>query len=617
MCGIAGYMGDGNKKILTSMLKAISHRGPDHSGLFIEGKVGLGSNRLSIIDLSPLGNQPMSDDIKSLTITFNGEIYNFMDLRKRLEKKYKFHSKTDTEVLLYAYKEWGVNCLQKLNGMFSFVIYDKQKNILFGARDRLGEKPLKYFFDGINFAFASEIKGLLPFVKIREIDPIAINHYLTFSYVPAPLTGFKNIYKLPPGHYFLFKNNKLTIKKYWNISFNKKLSLSEEQWKNLLLKELKNSVESRLIADVPIGVFLSGGIDSSAVVTLMSQLTDDKIKTFTIAFENPKFDESKYADLISKRFNTKHKVLKVDNKVMAEVFKKLPNYFDEPFADNSVIPTILLSKLASRYVKVVLTGDGGDENFAGYERYNIVSFASIYGKIPKVLRTVIANTANLVNLLLSSRFIERLYRYTKTFGQPFFRKYLQYSSFFDNETKLDLYTPEFLSKVKKYNSFEVHRDFYRKGPDLDNALSIDINTYLPEDLLFKTDIASMAFSLEARAPFLNHELLELTAQMPDNLKVNLFNKKYIFKKILKDLLPDEVIYRKKQGFVVPIDQWLKKDFKKFTIDTLTSNKFKETGIFDEVRLSTYLEDYFEGRKAISGNSIFALMTLALWVDKYF
>lgn len=625
MCGIAGYVGRGDKKTLMTMLNATHHRGPDDQGIFIDGEVGLGSNRLSIIDLSENGKQPMFDGSKSVYIVFNGEIYNFLNLRKQLEGKYKFKSKTDTEVLLYAYKEWGISCLNKINGMFSFVIYDKQNNLLFGARDRLGEKPLKYYFDGNLFAFASEIKGLLPILKSKqELDPIAINHYLTLQYVPAPYTGFKNIFKLPPGHFFIFKNGplrearKLQIKKYWSVSFSKKLSLSKEEWEEILLEKLKESVRARLIADVPVGAFLSGGIDSSAIVALMTQVTSQRIKTFNISFDDPNFDESKYASLVSKQYKTDHKTFRVTNKMMADVFTKLADYYDEPFADNSVIPTLALCKFASKYVKVALTGDGGDENFAGYDRYNIVSFADMYRQVPKLARDILSTCARKANSVCSTRFTDRLCRYTKTFNQPFYRKYPQYSSFFDNETKFGLYSTEFRNKVAESDTFGLFKQVYNPNiSDLDNALNIDISTYLPEDLLFKTDIASMAYSLETRAPFLNHELLELTAQMPHQLKIKFFNKKYIFKKILKNnhLVPNEILNRPKRGFVAPIDKWLKEDYKDLVIETLLSKKFKNADIFNHNKLEMYLQDYFRG-KGISSNNIFALLSLSSWFNKY-
>jgi asparagine synthase (glutamine-hydrolysing) len=333
MCGIAGYAGKGDKNSLEKMLEATSHRGPDSRGTFVDGNIGLGANRLSIIDLSPFGKQPMFDQDKSLSIVFNGEIYNFHDLRKQLVRKYRFQSKTDTEVVLYAYKEWGVDCLRKLNGMFSFVIYDRTKQLLFGARDRLGEKPLKYYVDRGNFAFASEVKGLLPIVSKIEIDPIAIHHYLTLQYVPAPFTGFQKIFKLPPAHYFLYKDGKLQIKRYWEFFFAEKLSLAEKEWEELLLAKLIESVKSRLMADVPFGVFLSGGIDSSCVVALMALFSKRPIKTFTISFDEASFNEAQYANIVARQYRTNHKVLQVTQKMMGDLFTHLADYYDEPFAD--------------------------------------------------------------------------------------------------------------------------------------------------------------------------------------------------------------------------------------------------------------------------------------------
>lgn len=618
MCGIAGYVGQGDRKTLLEMLNATVHRGPDDQGIFIDGKVGLGNNRLSIIDLSKNGRQPMLDDKGTICVVFNGEIYNFHKLRKKLDSKYNFRTKTDTEVLLYAYKEWGTNCLTRLNGMFSFVIYDKVKNMLFGARDRLGEKPLKYYFDGNLFAFASEIKGLLPILKgNKEIDPIAVNHYLTLQYVPSPLTGFKNIYKLSPGHFFIFKDGKLQIKKYWSISFEKKLHLQEEEWEDILLKKLNESVLSRLISDVPLGVFLSGGLDSSAVVALMSKVTSQKIKTFSISFDDPKFDESNYASIVAKKYHTDHKSFNVNNKMMSEILSNITDFYDEPFADNSAIPTLALCKFASKYVKVALTGDGGDENFAGYERYSVVDIYNIYKRVPPNLRKIFSSGAVLTDNIVLNKFSGRVRTYTNTFNLPFYKKYLYYSCFFDNKTKFSIYSEEFLKTVTGFDTFNLFKSLYnRKLSDLDNALNIDISTYLPDDLLFKMDTASMVNSLEVRAPFLNHELLELTAKMPHELKIKFFNKKYIFKKILKknQFLPNEIINRGKKGFVVPIEKWLKKDYRELLIESLSSKKFKNTNIFDDDKLQEYLEAFFQGK--VSANNIFALLSLSLWINKY-
>lgn len=619
MCGIAGYVGNGDKKTLVAMLQSISHRGPDDNGIFIDGEIGLGHNRLSIIDLSSRGKQPMFDSEKTVCIVFNGEIYNFQDLRKQLESKYSFKSKTDTEVLLYAYKEWGVRCLEKLNGMFSFVIYDKKKQLLFGARDRLGEKPLKYYLDRNIFAFASEIKGLLPILKSTpEIDPVAIDHYLTFQYVPVSHTGFKNIFKLPRAHYFIFKNGKLQIKQYWDISFTEKLSLSEEDWEEMLLQKIKESVKTRLIADVPIGVFLSGGVDSSAVVALMAQNSRLPVKTFSIGFEDPNFNELKYANIVAKHYQTDHQTFKVTYRMMSDIFVRLADYYDEPFADNSAIPMLLLSQLTRKHVRVALSGDGGDENFGGYTRYNVVAFSQFYKRVPKIARSLLTTGARITDLVANTKLTHRAYTYATTFDLPFYERNVYYNCFFDNKTKNHLYTREFRELIDNSDSFQIFKSLYKPQiSDLDNALNFDFSYYLPEDLLFKTDIASMAFSLEVRSPLLNHELVELTSRMPDWLKVKFFNKKYILKKLLvkNNILPKEVVYRSKKGFVAPIEKWLKGDLKNFVIDQVTSSKLLSKNIFDRERLRQYLQDYFQDKHTDS-NNIFSLLSLSSWINKY-
>lgn len=618
MCGIAGYMGKGTRDQLASMLTATSHRGPDARGIFIDENVGLGQNRLSIIDLSQNGRQPMFDSEKSICIVFGGEIYNYQDIKKQLSE-FSFTSKTDTEVLLYAYKKWGIKCLEKLNGMFSFVIYDKKKNLLFGARDRIGEKPLKYYIGKNIFAFSSEIKGLLPILPKRpELDPIAINHYLTLQYVPFPYTGFKHIFKLPPAHYFIYKNEKLQIQKYWSLSFSKKENLSEGEWEDVLLKKLRESVKARLISDVPLGAFLSGGIDSSAVVALMAEHSKEKIKTFSIGFNDSKFDESYFARIVAKQYHTDHSSIVVTNKMMSDVFEKLSDYYDEPFADNSAIPTFLLSKLARKKVTVALSGDGGDENFAGYERYNIVAFSNLYKSVPKEIKDLLVYGTGFIRSIANTTFTERSYIYTKTFSLPYYRKYLFYNSFFNNEIKRELFSRDFKAKVARLDTFNMYKKMYSpKLSDIDNALLFDIMTYLPEDLLYKTDIASMANSLEIRSPFLNHELFELTAQIPFHFKIKLFNKKYIFKKLLlkNKYLPKEIIYRKKRGFTAPINKWLKGSHRGLLLEKMSSKKFINSNIFDQHKLKDYVSDYLDGRQ-ISSNNIFALLSLSSWIQKY-
>jgi len=621
MCSIVGYSGKVSRSKILSMLGSTSHRGPDDKGIFIKGNVGLGHNRLSIIDLSSKGRQPMFDKERSVCIVFNGEIYNFLELKKKLQKDFEFKSNTDTEVIIYAYKKWGVSCLKKLNGMFSFVIFDLEKNLLFGARDRLGEKPLKYYFNGESFAFASEVKGLLSIMKDKpEIDPEAINDFLTLQYVPAPKTGFKNIHKLPAAHYFLFKNKKLTVRKYWSLDFSEKLDLSESEWIDLLEENVERVVTERLMSDVPLGVLLSGGVDSSAIVAFMAKNSSKRIKTFSIGFDEPGFDESKYSKEVSKKYNTNHTTMKVNSKMFKSVITEMSDYYDEPFADNSLIPTIILSKLARKKMKVALSGDGGDENFAGYERYNIVEFGKLYKKIPKQFRKrFIKPSASLISSFVSSTFFSRLETFTNSFDKPFYNKYLLYKCFFKRGEKSNLYSKDFKKLLGKSNTFTKYKsDFFSKLDNIDNALKTDILSYLPEDLMFKTDIASMSVGLEVRAPLLDYKLMELSAKIPNKLKIKNFSKKYIFKKMLikKGYLPRSIVNRSKKGFVAPIEKWLKGDLKDHVITSLNSKKFRDMGIFDDEKLDTYIDDYYSSKIDYS-NNMFALLALSSWIEKYF
>lgn len=619
MCGIVGYVGeDIDRDKIAKMLQATAHRGPNDSGMYINGNVGLGNNRLAVIDLSPKGHQPMFDNEKAVCIVYNGEMYNFMELRQELKKDYKFKSNSDTEVVIYAYKKWGINCLKHLNGMFAFVIYDIKNNLLFGARDRLGEKPLKYFFDGKTFIFASEVKGILPVLKEKpEMDIEAISDYLTLQYVPSPKTGFKNIFKLPQASYFIFKDGKLKINKYWSLNFSEKLNISDEEWMELLEAKINQCVRSRMVSDVPIGSFLSGGADSSAVTAFMAKNSMKRINTFSIGFDDPKFDETKFSSLVAKRYNTDHSCIRVDLQIFKEELFKMSDYYDEPFADNSLIPSLFLSRFARKKVTVALSGDGGDENFAGYTRYDIVKFGESYRKIPKAFRDLFIKPAAGLGFVISPNLLtRRIKTFVETFDLPFYKKYLFYKSFFTNDDKRQIFSNIMTNSPDTFLTGKT--DFDRKLSNMDNALKSDINSYLPEDLLYKMDIASMSASLEVRAPLLDYKLMELTAKIPDNLKLRGLNKKYIFKKLLlkKNILSEEIVNRPKKGFNPPIGNWLKNDLKKYTLESLSSKKFRMAGIFDNKKLDSYIGKYYSTNLNYH-NNIFALLTLSNWVNKYF
>ena len=618
MCGIVGYAGFAKKVYLDTAIEKIHHRGPDDNGsVYLDG-VALGNTRLAIIDLSAKGHQPMFNNDRSLCITFNGEIYNFKEVKKLLEGKYKFKSNSDTEVILYSYQEWGVRCLEKLNGMFSFVIYDIKKNLLFGARDRVGQKPLKYYFKNGKFIFASEIKAILPLLGFSpDIDEVAIDNFLTLQYVPSPKTGFKNIYKLPAGHYFLYKDNKLSIQKYWSLDFNKKLDLSENDWRELVFSEIERSVKSHLISDVPVGALLSGGLDSSIVVALMAKNSKRRINTFSIGFDDERFDETRYAKLVSEKYKTIHTQFITTSRELLENISNLAHVFDEPIGDNSILPTLLVSKLTGAKVKVALTGDGGDENFAGYDRYTFVKLSEYLSKQPAFLKDIFRLCSKSVFAVIPNKQTERMNRFFGSLDHSFYRKYINYNSFFGNSVKHDLYSYDFKKTISKNDTFQIYQNLYDKNlSDLDNALKIDINTYLPDDLLYKSDSASMANGLELRAPFLDYILLEKIASMPADMKLEFVTKKKILKEIAikKNILPKEIVYRPKQGFRIPQNKWFKGPLKKYIINTILSSSMAGR-IFDEQRLKIYLDNYYKTNLNYD-NNIFALLMLSQWIDKY-
>jgi asparagine synthase (glutamine-hydrolysing) len=540
MCGIAGKYNFITKesvpaKLIKAMTDKIVYRGPDDSGVYTDGPVGLGHRRLSIIDLSELGHQPMSSQDGKIWITYNGEIYNFQALREELIKKgYVFKSKTDTEVIIYLYKEYGEGCLKFLRGMFAFAIWDTNKSQLFLARDRIGKKPLFYYFDGKSFIFASEIKSILedPIVK-KEINYQAFYDYFKYLYVPDPKTIYKNIYKLEPGHYLTCSKEGIKKKEYWDVSFGNKSTNGLEELSGELLDLLDESVNLRTISDVPLGAFLSGGIDSSAVVALMASQQDNPVTTCSIGFDSEKYDEIKFAKIIADKYNTDHHEFIVKQKAK-EVLKDLVYYFDEPFADSSSVPTYYVSKLARQQVTVALSGDGGDENFAGYEKYYIDDIENrLRKRIPLFIRklffpflTGVFSKGNHVFFQKGSTLLNTL-SHESDYGY-----YLTNTDVTDNIWNWIL-VDDVNKKLGDYNPLSITSYYYHKA-DTDNHLSkilyTDLKTYLPGDILVKVDRMSMANSLEVRAPILDHNVIEMAAKIPPNLKYNRGDKKYILKK---------------------------------------------------------------------------------------
>lgn len=626
MCGIAGKLYFDTKKNihpdeLALMLEQIKHRGPDDDGIETFGNIALGQKRLSIIDLSPAGHNPMSNEDGSVWITFNGEIYNFQDHRDDLKAKgYKFKSKTDTEVIIHLYEEYGEDCLQYLRGFFAFAIWDKPKQKLFIARDRVGKKPLKYYLTNDQITFASELKAILADPSVpREVDEEALHHYLTLQYVQHPKTGFKGIQKLPPAHYMVVQNGKAEIKRYWKLDYTKKLDLSEEEWIKRIRFKLSEATRLRMISDVPVGAFLSGGVDSSAVVAMMAQHSSHRVKTFSIGFDEASHDETEYARMVAKKFNTEHTEFVVDPKSV-ELFPKLARYYEEPFADPSAIPTYYVSELTRKHVTVALNGDGGDENFAGYSRYDYHLLGKKYERIPRFIRQgIIANSTNIAQKLFKTTFFNRANRFAQSMADTPERRYYNYICYFTTEQKKKLYTDAFWERMKDHATQDILADLaHESGSNdyLDKTLYTDFNSYLPNALMAKVDIATMAHSLEGRSPLLDHELLELSAQIPSSLKIKNGEKKYILKKSLEGILPNEILYRPKMGFGVPLVHWFRGELKDYMYDIIMDGEAIKRGYLEKSAVKKILDTH-ANTKVDYANHIWALIMLEHWFNTWF
>jgi len=628
MCGICGiYNFDGqmvDKELLQKMNNTLIHRGPDGEGYFIDSNIGLGHRRLSIIDLEG-GKQPMGNEDGSIQVVFNGEIYNFLELKKDLEGKgYHFRTRSDTETIIYGYEEWGEDFIQKLRGMFAIVLWDSRRRKLLLIRDRVGKKPLYYYLGKDRILFASEIKALISDKRIpREIDPVALDSYLSFGYVPSPLSIFRAIRKLPPAHIAVCRPSDFSVRPYWHLDMGKEASpQSEEEILEDLRALFDEAVRLRLTSDVPLGAFLSGGVDSSAVVASMAGLTgEERVKTATIGFSEKRFDEMEYARIVAGQYQTDHTEFVVNPDAL-KVLENIVWHLDEPFADASAIPTYYVSKMAREKVTVALSGDGGDEIFAGYiNRYYMNRLeGSIRKKLPSFLRKTILGPLGeiyprvdyLPRPFRLKRFLSNL---SHSFEQAYFR---DMSFYFLPEMKKKLYRPEFQRAVKDFNAFDILGDHFRVNQNSDSTSRVqyvDIKTYLPEDILVKVDRMSMAHSLEVRAPILDHKLIEYVGGLPSNLKLKGKESKYIFKKMLEDRLPPNILYRKKQGFSIPLASWLRNEMRGFVEETLFST---QNGLSTFFNLK-YIEDMW--RRHLSSRQDYAypmwgIMMFSLWQQKF-
>jgi len=625
MCGIAGKLNfDPARPVERDVLERMNavqvHRGPDDAGVYCEGPLGLAHRRLSIIDLSPAGHQPMANEDGTIWIVFNGEIYNFQDLRTGLlERGHRLRSRTDTEVILHLYEEHGIDCLAFLRGMFAFAIWDGPRRQLFLARDRLGKKPLCYQRDEEAFRFASEAKAILqdPAVPVRP-DPEGISLYLTYGYVPGPLSAFQGLCKLPPAHYLICRDGEVKVARYWRLRRDRKQHRSEAEWCEEIRTRLEEAVRLRLISDVPLGAFLSGGIDSSAVVAMMSHAAG-VIKTFSIGFDQPEYDELTYARRVAERFGTDHHELVVRPDAVA-ILPKLTWHYDEPFGDSSAVPTYYVAQMTRRYVTVALNGDAGDENFGGYDRYVANLLAASFDHAMAWPGAAILRRGVRWGLRLLPRggcrtsLLVRIRRFLEGLTESPELRYASWICHFYGARKEELLHPGFREMLGEDEALEVLLAAYRgsDAPDFaDATLGVDAALYLPDDLLVKVDIASMAHSLEARSPFLDHEFMEFAATIPSDLKVQGREKKIILKRALQGLLPDEILHRPKMGFAVPIDHWLRHELKELAHDMLLSPRAQARGYFRPEAVRRLLDEHTRGT-ASWHSLLWTLLMLELW-----
>lgn len=600
------------------LIDAQAHRGPDAWGAWADGVCVLGHRRLSIIDLSDAGRQPMANDDGSIQITFNGEIYNFQALRSELEGLgYCFRTRTDTETIIHAYEQWGTDCLAKLRGMFAFGLWDQRRQRLFLGRDRVGKKPLFYATFAGQFIFASELQGLLAHPDVpREVFAPALDAYLSYGYVPPPHTAFRGVYKLPPAHFLTIDvkpgGMELRTERYWTLSYEPKVNLNEREIGEALREKLSEAVKLRMISDVPLGAFLSGGIDSSIVVGLMAQHSAQPVKTFSIGFKEAAYNELDHARRIAEKWGTEHHEFVVEPNAL-EVVPKLVRHYGEPFADPSAIPTFYVSQLTREHVTVALNGDGGDESFAGYERYLGNRVAERLHGIPGT-----ALAARMLGRLLPDSIdprdrVRNVRRFLNVMTQPMPQRYARWLSYFTAGDKNSLYSSDFRAQLNGAARHDWLEGLVAERGHLDPvdvAMSVDIDSYLPFDLLVKVDIAAMANSLEARSPLLDHEVMEFAARLPASLKLRGKNLKHLLKTTFSDLLPPENVNRRKAGFAIPVGQWFRGPLRELLCDTLLLQS-KSHDYFDPMQVARLVDDHLNSR-ADHSFQLWDLLMLELW-----
>ena len=641
MCGIVGGVGFSPEFIietqtLEAMCQTIRHRGPDDQGIFVRGRVGLGARRLSIIDLNT-GHQPISNEDGTVWVVLNGEIYNYRELRQAIEKRgHHLTTHTDTEVIVHLYEDDGAACVKKLRGMFAFAVWDARRQALLLARDRVGKKPLFYTIQDQVLLFASEIKAILAYPGVaRELNRAALDDYFTYGYVPAPATMFQGIHKLPPAHLLRWQDGQIAIEPYWRVDYGVRPATHpspsqegrkrETEYIEEIYALLKESVQLRMISDVPLGAFLSGGLDSSVIVGLMSQVATQPVKTFSIGFGEKTYDELEYARIVATHFHTEHHEFQVTPNAQ-EIIADLVWHLDEPFADSSAIPTYYVAKCAREHVTVALSGDGGDEIFAGYRRYLGRKLAETYNRLPRLLRQQ-----------FFQKWIARLPESTAYTGRSLIKKLKRFSEqaadaeryayssrlpVLREELKVELYARELREQTEVgtpgYAPFHALQAYFEQcaGQDpITQMMWVDLQTYLPDDILVKVDKMSMAVSLEARAPLLDHKLIEYMAGVPTALKLKGLTLKYLLKQVAARFLPAAIINRPKQGFVVPLAAWFKGELRDYLHDHLLDGTARQRGFFEPRQLERLIAEHQQGKHDYS-QELWALLMFELWQRQF-
>jgi asparagine synthase (glutamine-hydrolysing) len=621
MCGICGIVRSDLEPVAPPLLEqmnaALLHRGPDGQGFYYRPGVGLAMRRLAVIDLNT-GDQPIANEDETIWIVFNGEIYNFPDLRAGLEKRgHRFRTHTDTEAILHLYEEHGSECVRFLRGMFAFTLWDEKKRSLLIARDRLGKKPLYYAIPNGTLYFSSELTSLLSVLPQRPpVNLQAIDLYLSLQYIPEPLTAYENIFKLLPAHRLIWHEGEFQTERYWELEYEPKLTGSEQELAEELRERVRQAVHMRLISDVPLGAHLSGGIDSSIVVAIMAEASSEPVKTFTANFQESSFSEVAYARSVARRYATDHHEFTLTYQDIPSTVEELLTHFGEPFADPSALPLYHLSRLTREHVTVALNGDGGDEAFAGYQRYWLDPWANRYLHLPTVITRKLApalarKLPDRADQPVGKDLVGGLKRLEQLATIDPRASILRWGSYFSPEMKANLWKPEFRAALDLRQAETYLLDHFDAAPAqsfLDRTLSTDISTYLPGDLLVKADRMTMAHSLEGRSPFLDHELMGWAARLPGRMKVRCGQGKYLLREAFRDYLPAEVQKRGKQGFGVPVNAWLRAGLSGWAGELVHAHL---TDWFDARMMSDLLEEHRVGRSD-HGKRLWALTVLALW-----